>query len=68
MEVDLTTHLPVETIVEQQVVGHPDSLGLHRVSLSIVVVPYVTIVVIADFLLAVRRCRATDRSLRTYPV
>ena len=31
-------HLPVETIVEQKVVGHPHSLGLHRVALAVVVV------------------------------
>ena len=35
-------HLPVETVVEQQVVSHPHSLRLHRMSLPIVVVAYVT--------------------------
>ena len=35
-------HLPVETIVEQQVVGHPYPVGLHRVALTIVVVADVT--------------------------
>ena len=35
-------HLPVEPVVEQQVVGHSHPLWLHRMSLPIVVVAYVT--------------------------
>lgn len=35
-------HLPVESIVEQEVVGHADSVGFHGMALAIVVVPYVT--------------------------
>uniref|UniRef100_A0A8B9E9A2 Uncharacterized protein n=1 Tax=Anser cygnoides TaxID=8845 RepID=A0A8B9E9A2_ANSCY len=30
-------HLPVETIVQQQVVGHPDPVGLHRMPLAIII-------------------------------
>lgn len=32
-------HLPVQAVVEQQVVGHPDAVRFHGVSLAVVVVP-----------------------------
>ncbi len=35
-------HLSVETIVEEEVVGHSDAVRLHRVTLPIVVVTNVT--------------------------
>merc|ERR1711971_45429 len=47
-------HLPVEPIVEQKVVGHPYPMGLHGVTLPIVVVANVTVIVVADPLPAVR--------------
>lgn len=34
-------HLSVESIVEKKVVRHSNSMGLHWVSLPIVIVPYV---------------------------
>ena len=45
-------HLPVEPIVEQEVVGHPHPVGLHGMALPIVVVPNVAIIIVADFRLA----------------
>ena len=42
-------HFTVETVVEQEVVGHPHPVRLHGVTLAIVVVSYVTVVVIAHF-------------------
>lgn len=50
-------HFAVEAVVEQQVVGHPHAVGLHRVSLAIVVVADVAVVVVADLSAAVRRRR-----------
>lgn len=35
-------HLPVEAIVQQQVVGHPDPVGFHWMSLAIIVVSNIT--------------------------
>ena len=35
-------HLAIQPIVEEKVVGHPDTMRLHRVALTIVVVAYVT--------------------------
>lgn len=32
-------HLTVECVVDDQVIGHADPMGLHRVALTIVVVP-----------------------------
>ena len=61
LPVDL--HLSVESIVEEQVVGHPHTVGLHGVTLkttittvsiywpaylSIVVIPNVRVIVVAD--------------------
>ena len=37
-------HFPVQTIVQKQVMGHSDSMRLHRMALAIVVVSYVTFV------------------------
>ena len=31
-------HLPVESVVEEEVVGHAHPVGLHRVALAVVVV------------------------------
>ena len=42
-------HLTVEAIVKEEVVGHPHPVRLHRVALSIIVVPNVTVVVVTDF-------------------
>ena len=47
-------HLPVETIVEEEVVGHPHPVRLHGVTLSIVVVANVTVIIVANFPLVVR--------------
>merc|ERR550532_3086462 len=41
-------HLSVESIVEKQVVGHSHTVGLHWVTLSIVVVPDVRVIVVAN--------------------
>merc|ERR1719397_1580549 len=46
-------HLSVESIVEEQVVGHPHAVGLHWVTLSIVVVANVRVIVVADLGLTV---------------
>ena len=46
-------HLPVEAVVEEEVVGHPHPVGLHGVALAIVVVPYITVVVVTHFRLVV---------------
>lgn len=35
-------HLPVEAVVQQQVVGHPDPVGLHRMPLAIIIVSNIT--------------------------
>lgn len=35
-------HLSVEAIIEQQVVGHADSVGFHRMTLAIVIIPNIT--------------------------
>lgn len=35
-------HLSVEAIIEQEVVGHADSVGFHRMTLAIVIIPNVT--------------------------
>ena len=48
-------HLAVESVVEEKIVGHADAMGLHRMSLSVVVIADVTIVVVADPRLAVCR-------------
>uniref|UniRef100_A0A8C6I1V8 Uncharacterized protein n=1 Tax=Mus spicilegus TaxID=10103 RepID=A0A8C6I1V8_MUSSI len=42
-------HFSVETIVEQQIVSHADSVRLHGVPLSIIVVSNVPVVVVTDF-------------------
>ena len=42
-------HLPVEPIVEQEVVGHPHPVGLHGMALAIIVVPDVAVIIIANF-------------------
>uniref|UniRef100_A0A8C6HXR3 Uncharacterized protein n=1 Tax=Mus spicilegus TaxID=10103 RepID=A0A8C6HXR3_MUSSI len=42
-------HFSVETIVEQQIVSHADSVRLHGVPLSIIVVSNVPIIVVTDF-------------------
>ena len=46
-------HLPVEAIVEEEVVGHPHPVRLHGMSLAIVVVANVTVVVVTHFGLVV---------------
>jgi len=46
-------HLPVETIVQQQVVGHSHPVGLHGVALAVVVVADIRVIVIANLRLAV---------------
>jgi len=46
-------HLPVESIVEEEVVGHAYPVGFHGMSLSIVIVSNVTVIVVADPLPAV---------------
>ena len=46
-------HLPVETVVEEEVVGHPHPMRLHGMTLAIVVVPNVTVVIVTDFRFAV---------------
>lgn len=35
-------HLSVQAIVEEEIVGHADSVGLHGMALAIIVVPNVT--------------------------
>lgn len=35
-------HFPIQPIVEQEVVGHPDSVGFHRMTLAIVVIPNIS--------------------------
>lgn len=35
-------HLSVEAIIEQEVVGHADSVGFHRMTLAIVIIPNIT--------------------------
>uniref|UniRef100_A0A674PFE3 Uncharacterized protein n=1 Tax=Takifugu rubripes TaxID=31033 RepID=A0A674PFE3_TAKRU len=35
-------HFPVESIVEKQVVGHPDAMWFHGMSLSVIIISYVT--------------------------
>lgn len=34
-------HFPVQAIVEEEVVGHADPVGLHGMTLAIVVVPHI---------------------------
>lgn len=34
-------HLSVKAIVEQEVVGHADSVGFHRMTLAVVIIPNV---------------------------
>ena len=46
-------HLPVEPIVEQEVVGHPHPVGLHGMALPIVVIPNVAVIIVANFRFAV---------------
>ena len=46
-------HLSVEPIVEQEVMGHPHPVWLHRMALAIVVVADVAVIIVADFRLAV---------------
>ena len=46
-------HLTVEAIVEEEVVGHPHPVRLHRVALAIVIVPYVAVIIVADLGFAV---------------
>ena len=48
-------HLPVEAIVEKEVVGHAYPVGLHRVALAIVVVTNIGVIVVTDLLSAMRR-------------
>ena len=42
-------HLPVETVVEEEVVGDPHPMRLHGMALAIVVVPNVAVIIIANF-------------------
>lgn len=35
-------HLPIETVVEEEVVGHADAVRLHGVTLAIVIIPNIT--------------------------
>uniref|UniRef100_A0A8C5ZRX6 Uncharacterized protein n=1 Tax=Marmota marmota marmota TaxID=9994 RepID=A0A8C5ZRX6_MARMA len=42
-------HFLVETIVEQQIVCHVDSVRLHWVALSIIVISNIPVVVVTDF-------------------
>ena len=42
MSVYIDFHLAIQPIVEEKVVGHPDTMRLHRVALTVVVVAYVT--------------------------
>uniref|UniRef100_A0A8C5YQK5 Uncharacterized protein n=1 Tax=Marmota marmota marmota TaxID=9994 RepID=A0A8C5YQK5_MARMA len=42
-------HFSVETIVEQQIVSHADSVRLHWVALSIIVISNIPVVVVTDF-------------------
>ena len=46
-------HLPVETVVEEEVVGHPHPMRLHGMALSVVVIPDVAVIIIANFRFAV---------------
>ena len=46
-------HLPVESVVEEEVVGHPHPMRLHGMSLAIIVVANVTVVVVTHFGLVV---------------
>ena len=47
-------HLPVEAVVEEQVMGHPHPVRLHGMALAIIVVANVTVVVVTHFGLVVR--------------
>uniref|UniRef100_A0A2K6USE3 Uncharacterized protein n=1 Tax=Saimiri boliviensis boliviensis TaxID=39432 RepID=A0A2K6USE3_SAIBB len=42
-------HFSVETIVEQQIMSHADSVRLHWVALSIIVISNIPVVVVTDF-------------------
>uniref|UniRef100_A0A2K6RDD0 Uncharacterized protein n=1 Tax=Rhinopithecus roxellana TaxID=61622 RepID=A0A2K6RDD0_RHIRO len=42
-------HFSVETIVEQQIMSHADSVRLHWVALSVVVISNIPVVVVTDF-------------------
>ena len=46
-------HFPVQSVVEEKIVGHPHSVRLHGVALSIIIIPNVTIIVVAYFRFAV---------------
>ena len=35
-------HLPVETVVEEKIVSHSDTMRLHGVPLPVVVITYIT--------------------------
>ena len=41
-------HLSIETVVDEQIVGHANSVGLHGVPLPVVVVTDVRVIVVTD--------------------
>ena len=45
----INLHFPVKPVVKKEVVGHSHPVGLHGVTLAIVVVAYVTVIVVAHF-------------------
>ena len=47
-------HFSVETVVENEIVRHSNPVGFHRMALTVVVVADIEIVVVRDFLSAMR--------------
>uniref|UniRef100_A0A2K5Q6J2 Uncharacterized protein n=1 Tax=Cebus imitator TaxID=2715852 RepID=A0A2K5Q6J2_CEBIM len=54
-------HFSVETIVEQQIMSHVDSVRLHWVALFIIVISDIPVVVVTDFPLGALRLRHLAR-------
>ena len=50
---NINLHLLVEAIVHDQAMGHPDPMGLHRMTRDIGVVTNIGVVEIGDFLVAI---------------
>jgi hypothetical protein len=61
-------HLPVEPIVKKEVVGHSHAVGLHGVALAVVVVPNVTIIVVANLRLAVGLHFVSSKFCKRIPI
>ncbi len=57
-------HFPIQPIVEQEVVGHSDSVGFHGMTLAIVVIPNIPwgkkIIVLINKIIYINKIKKTE--------